>query len=75
MSGKISLVWAGALTVLPHLALAADSAGPPSAPARRRDRRARRFPPDREHRKHLPRCAVGGSARIQESRLSVLPSR
>ena len=28
MSGKISLVWAGALTVLPHLALAADSGGP-----------------------------------------------
>jgi hypothetical protein len=32
MSGKISLVWAGALTVLPHLALAADGAGPRSAP-------------------------------------------
>jgi hypothetical protein len=32
MSGKISLVLAGALTVLPHLALAAGSAGPRSAP-------------------------------------------
>ena len=32
MSGKISLVWAGVLTILPHLALAADSAGPRAAP-------------------------------------------
>jgi hypothetical protein len=32
MSGKISLVWAGVLTILMHPALAADSAGPRSAP-------------------------------------------
>ena len=32
MSSKAALPWIGVLTVLPHLALAADSAGPRSAP-------------------------------------------
>ena len=75
MSGKISLVWAGALTVLPHLALAADSAGPPSAP-----------PADAivALANSLPTASIESICRdaqsaalpeIQESRLSVLPSR
>lgn len=32
MSSKVALAWIGVLTVLPHLALAADSAGPRSTP-------------------------------------------
>ena len=78
MLSRVSLACVGALTLLPHSALAANGADPWSIETAAPDEAVlalAEFLADRQHRKHMSRCAAGGSSQIQGSRLSGVRTR